>query len=668
MAKRKKSLAKVAPGGFGRVNLIQELQRAEGLIRRKQWPEAMQRLSILSEQFPQAKSVWQALSYVTLETNDMVHYQRTMEKLVDLDPANADYSFALGSACMTNVRPMLALQSLRQGLALDPDHAMADQAQRMIAKLESLLEETLADMGMTEADGLDMAVLHERGQACLERGDYDESRQATLAVIERHPEFLPAQNNLSLLHWAEGDVEAAIAQAQQVIDQQPDNVHALANLVRFYALTQRLDQAHPYAERLKASHAGAWDGWTKKAEALTLLADDKGVVALFEDFLSQGGDALGQADPAEASEMPRPSFLFYHWVAVALARTGKIQRAKALWQGILSRDPHFDLAKANLTDLRLPVGQRHGAWPLSWEQWLLPPTMRAFRQALASTKRASQGKHLISDLRQFLDHHPDLVAMLPRIGERGGPLGQQFIVLTAEQMKHPGLLAALKDFALGKHGPDDLRYKAAVLASQAKLIEKTNVTLWRNGAWQTVTLMDFEIHHEATYTHSKRVGQWLTQAIKLLRKRTPEAATQAEELLNKAIAAEPESPDLYNNLAAAYQIQGRSKASEALVAEVHQRFPDYTMAAMAQARRHLGAGDLEAAEAILKTFMARDRFHVDEFSAFCETYADLMLAKGMPDGARSWLQMWEQTAPEHPRLSASWAKFVAYTGKHLLER
>lgn len=680
MVKRKKSLAKVTPAGFGRVNLAQELQRAEGLMRRKQGAEAMERLADLSEQFPQSKPVWQALSYASLEMNDMVRYQRAMEKLVALDPTNADHSFALGAACMANIRPMLALQALRQGLALDPNHEMATEAQRMITDLAPLLDETLVDMGLTEANGLDIAVLHERGQACLERGDYGDAREATLAVIERHPEFLPAQNNLSLLHWVEGEVDAAIAQAQRVIDQQPDNIHALANLVRFYALTQHPEQARPYAERLQASHAEAWDGWTKKAEALTLLADDPGVVALFEDFLSQGGDALNQDAPTEsgthqetpnpedASDPPRPSSLFYHWVAVALARTGKIKRAKTLWQDLLNHDPHFELAKANLADLRLPVGKRHGAWPLSWEQWLLPPTMEAFRQTVAPVRRASRGQRLISDLTQFLDHHPDFVAMLPRIAERGGPMGQQFIVLTADQVKHPGLLAALKDFALGQNGPDELRHRAAVLASQAKLIDKQNVTLWRSGAWETTTLMDFEIHHEVAYNHSKRVGQWLTQAIKLLRKQTPATAQQAEELLHKAIAAEPDSPDLYNNLAAAYQVQGRDQDAEALVTEIHQRFPDYVMAAMSQVRVHMREDDLEAAEAILKSFMTRDRFHVEEFSAFCETYADLMLAKGMPDGARTWLQMWEQTAPEHRRLKFGWAKFDAYTGKHLLER
>ncbi|MFH7244575.1 MAG: tetratricopeptide repeat protein [Spirulina sp.] len=678
MAKLKKNLAKFTGSGFGQASLAQEIQRLEGLMRKEKWPEAMLLVDTLTQQFPQSKQVWQHLAVVSMELDDRISHQRAMEKLTALAPTNADYFFALGADCMVNIHPLLALQSFRQGVALNPNHEIAAEAQRIITSLEPMMEEALTEMGLTEADDLEIAVLHERSQACVERGDYEDARMAALAVLERQPNFLPAQNNLSLTFWAEGDVDSAIAQAQGVIDQQPDNIHALANLVRFYTLTQRPDQARPYADRMRVSHAAAWDGWTKKAEALTLLADDESLVALFEDFLAQGGDNLDETPAVDSDEanpeqepdeapMPRPSLMFYHWVAVALARTGKDNQAKALWKKILTHDPNLELAKTNLADLRRPVGQRHGAWPISWEQWLLPPTLNAFRQVIAPARQARQGQRLISGLEQFLDHHPNFVAMLPRIAERGGPVGQQFLVLTAEQVKHPGLLAVLKDFALGQNGSDELRYKAATLVAQARLIDKANVTLWLKGAWTTTTLIAFEIHDEKLYNHSKRVERWLGQAVSLMRQRTPAAAQQAEDLLQKAIAAEPEAPDLLNNLAAAYELRGRHQESNALIDQIHQRFPDYVMAAMAKAKRHMEEGDLDAAEAILNSFMAQDRFHLGEFSAFCDTQIDLLLAKNRPDGARQWLNIWEQTDPDSPRLTMAQLKLEAYSAKPRLE-
>lgn len=688
MAKRKKSLPQSIRTGFGSINLAQELPRAEGLVRKKKWPEAMLLLLPLADQFPRSKAVWELLAYVSYELNDLMSYQRAGEKLTELEPNNATHFFALGMACMGNVHPLMALQSLRQGLALDPNHDVADEARRTLADLEPLLEDILADMGLTEADGLDIAVLHERGQACLGRGDYAEARTLTTTVIERHPTFLPAQNNLSLVFWAEGDVAAAIAQAESVLAQQPDNVHALANLVRFYALTQRPDQARPYAERLGASHANAWDGWTKKAEALTLLADDAGLVALLDELESLESKAFDadaantdakpkpadnakakdkEADNAEANDpRPSPSAMFYHWVAVALARTGDPKRAKAQWQVALSKDANLALAKDNLADLRLPIGQRHGAWPLSWDQWLTPPTLEDFKQTVNPTQQ-KRGDQLVNKLEKFLESHADFVAMLPRIAERGGPMGQQFLLMMAQQVKHPELLATLKEFALGQNGTDNMRNRAATLAAEAKLLAKTNVPLWVNGTWQTIDLMSFEIHQEVVHPHSKPVERELKRAVQLLRQQTPAAAQQAEGILKKAIAAEPEAPDLLHNLANAYLLQDREEEAEALIQTIHQRFPDYVMAAMSQAKLYLREDDLDSAEEILKTFKTRDRFHLQDFSVFCDTYIELMLAKNQLDGARKWLEMWEQTNPNDPRIDLWWELLDSPSAKSLLE-
>ena len=52
-------------------------------------------------------------------------------------------------------------------------------------------------------------------------------------------------------------------------------------------------------------------------------------------------------------------------------------------------------------------------------------------------------------------------------------------------------------------------------------------------------------------------------------------AAEAEVLLRHAIAQEPNSPNLLNNLASALEMQGRRGESRALMIEIHERFPDY---------------------------------------------------------------------------------------------
>ena len=365
----------------------------------------------------------------------------------------------------------MALQTFRQALELEPNHELAGQVRETVSRLEPMLQKTLTEMGLTEADGLEIALLHERGQAYLEQGDYGAARSAEEKVLEQHPDMVSARNNLSLLSWMEGDVSGAMAMAKAVLEREGSNIHALSNLIHFLVIAGDSAEARAYGEKLKGSHAEAWDGWTKKVEGLTYLADDVGIVEVWEQ---------AQAQAAEGEE-ELISALFYHLSAVALARTGSVESARAQWKIALERDPSLELARENLRELRKPISQRHGAWPWSWEQWLRPKSVAQLQQMIKTSLNSKQGAFLVSRLKDFLAEHPEVVAMLPRILERGGPKGQEFVVSTAEQLKTPELLNPLKDFALSQNGTDQMRNRAAMLAAQAKLIPKDRVTLWMLG-------------------------------------------------------------------------------------------------------------------------------------------------------------------------------------------
>ena len=639
MTKRKKNLAKYTTQGFGAKNLEGELRRAEGYLIKEDWREASHILCALSQQYPTDKRVWQYLADASFEIGDMTLYQKACEGLVAVAPHNSDYAYCLASAYLTNLHPLMALQAFRQALVLDPNHEHAPRSRETIERLEPMLQGVLDDMGLTEADGLEIALLHERGQAYLEQGDYAAAREAEEAVVKRHPEFMSAFNNLALISWMQGDDAGAIATTQAVLAREPENIHALANVIHFLVVLGDGEAARSYGDKLKASQANAWDGWTKKIEGLSYLADDAGAVEVFEQ---------AQADDVEISAA---SALFFHWAAVALARTGDEKRAKAQWQAALDRDPSLSLAQDNLNDIRKPVGQRHGAWPFSWEQWFRPESSKELWQTLRAHLNSGQTGKLRSGMQDFLAHHGDVLAMLPRVAERGGPVGQEFVLNIAEQFKTPDQLAIIKDFALGQNGTDAMRHRAALIAAKAQLIPKDKVTLWLGGEWRDIMLLSYEFHSNPTVKHSKKVNQGLERALNLLREGGKDQAIKAETLLTQAIQAEPESPDLLNNLAIAYLYQNRDPEAYALIREITVRFPDYVMASASQARLYLDDGDIDAAEAILKPFLARDRFHFLEFNAFADAYIELLMAQKKLDGARTWVQLWGQADPDAPRLA-----------------
>ena len=637
MVKRKQKSTRLATHGFGLKNLDAELHRAEGAIRKKDWAAACGVLEPLSQQYPQERKVWEYLADTSYETGNPGLYQKACEGLFSV-AATGENAYMLGGAYLKNMHPLLALQTFRQALELAPDHKLVPQTKEAIEKLEPMLASVLAEMGLSEADGLEIVLLHERGQAYLEQGDASAARAAEVEVLARHPEFASARNNLSLVSWIEGDVEGAIATAQAVLERDADNIHALSNLIRFWVISGNAEAARPYGERLKASHAQAWDSWTKKVEGLSYLADDAGIVEVSRQVQAAGVEA------SPASE------LFYHLSAVALARTGEEKLAISQWKLALETNPGYQLAQENLENIRKSVGQRHGAWPMSWEQWLLPKSSMELNRIVETHLRSTQSEKLVVGVKDFFNCHADVMAALPRILERGGPRGQQFIVATAEQLKTPELMALIKDFALSQNGSDEMRNRAATLAAQAKLLPRENLTLWVQGEWREVGLMTYEFHGESIVNHSKLVERLLEQALSLMRQGGVEQGVKAEGLLSKALELEPDAPDLMNNLAMAFRLQGRENDCNVLIQDIVSRHPDYIFASALLARQHLHDGDLAAAEALLKPFLSRDRFHYLEFSAFSDAYIELLLAKKKKHGARACLNLWEQVNPDDPNL------------------
>ena len=558
-------------------------------------------------------------------------YQKACEGLFKVEPTGEN-AYGLGGVYLNNKHPLMALQTFRQALELEPNHELAAQVRETVKRLEPMLQRTLSEMELREEEGLEIALLHERGQAYMEQGDYATARSAEEKVLEKHPDMVSARNNLSLLSWMEGDVEGAMAMAKGVLEREGSNIHALSNLIHFLVIAGDSAEARAYGEKLKASHAEAWDGWTKKVEGLTYLADDVGIVEVWEQ---------AQAEAAEEEEALIGA-MFYHLSAVALARTGSVESARAQWKIALERDPSLEVARENLRELRKPISQRHGAWPWSWEQWLMPNSVVQLQQMIKTSVNSKQGAKLVSRLKDFLAEQTEVVAMLPRILERGGPKGQEFVVSTAEQLKTPELLKPIKDFALSQNGTDQMRNRAAMLAAQAKLIPKDRVTLWMAGEWREVMLMAYEFHGEAPAKHDQRVESLLESALFLLRQDGEKPALEAEALLKKALVLEPEAPDLMYNLAVAFRQQGREEESKARLRDQVTRYPDYIFASASLAKLLLESGDWEAGEALLKPFFARDRFHVLEFSALMDAYIEVLLAKKDKKAARAWLGMWSR--------------------------
>ncbi|MFN3762002.1 MAG: tetratricopeptide repeat protein [Anaerolineae bacterium] len=426
----------------------EELARAERLIERGAYREALDILTALNERYPNRPSVLILMADVFFETEDYPNYLQTTYLLYNLTPNDPNIVFNLASVCPVMGFPAFALQLYRQFLKRWPKHEMAAEARERIGQLEEFLKTFISESSFPVDP--DILALHDEMRLCMMVGDYANGRKIARKLLAKSPHFAPAFNNLSLISWIEGDLEEAVQTAQKVLDIDPQNFHALSNLSRFFYLQGQPEKAFQYARQLKEIQRDIPELWTKQAEALAFLGDDEGVVSIQYD-----DQAIAALSPSEAA-------LFYCCRAASEYRLGNTKKARSLWRKALTCEADFPLAIENLENLRRPPHEQFSPWPLPMHYWISPGQLNSLSKILerAASLPEERGMDLI---RRYLDEHTHLPFLARPILERGSPETKELVIRLADLSGHPALLEALKEYALGPHDPDEQRLRVAHL-------------------------------------------------------------------------------------------------------------------------------------------------------------------------------------------------------------
>ncbi len=617
--------------------VIDGLYEAEELLEGGQPAKAARLLEEFDRRHPGFVPVLETLADAYYELQDMHGYEWACYRLLQVDDSNVDAALALGGAYIANFRPALAIRVLEYILRRWPDHERAAEARQTLDQLYIGLHSEMEELGLAEAEALELAVLNEQVRLFLEHGRLPQGKQVAEKLLKSYPDFVPAINNLSQIYAQQGDTRRAIELCRRVLAIEPDNVHALSNLTRMSFVSGQPEEAAAMAERLKASQAPAIDFWTKKAEAFSILGDDRAVLDLYE-----------QAKKAGALKPPEASPLFLHLAAVAHWNQGKEIEARRLWQRALDLQPGFELAQQQLDDLKQPPGHRCGPWGMPLAVWITGGTIRELSNTLEKAARRKQDSAVQAAAGQFLDRHPELIFLAPHMLQRSDPLSIDFAINLAGMSHHPDLLAALEEFIRGQRGRDKQRMNAAQALSEAGLLPSGTTRMWMAGEWRDILFLSFEITPEPDSPNfSSEVQQLYEEAYDALQDDEPQ---KAQRLLEQAVALEPDSPSLLNNLAKAFDMQGEEEKAHAMLQDIHRRFPDYTFGIISMAHMAMQVGDVDKARDLLNGLMQRKRLHYSEYEVLCMAQIELCLAEKNKDAARSWFETWERVDPENPKL------------------
>lgn len=608
-----------------------DLTTAKTLMDFNHWDRAYALLLELHAAQPNDLAVLDALAEVTWKSGDLVGYERALMQLNALQPNDAAIALELAEAHTRNGRIVLGLNLYRHFVERWPNHDQAAETRALIGQIAPNVQELIESIGINGPDAAQWASQHEVIQLLLAQGDIKQARTQTEKLLKKHPTFVPALNNLSLINWADDKLDHAIATAQRALNHDRQNVHALANLTRFLFLRGDQIAAQTCAAQLQMPPNDE-RSWHKHAEALSYLGDDAGVLALFAH--AKKGRKLDELHP-----------LLLHLAAVAYARQGDNPAAKRLWaraKKLLALDVIAD----NVANLRLPADEQHSAWPFSVADWVNPERFLTLARQMDRALERDDDAAMDTAMARFLARNPDILALIPSLLDRGDPNGCEMAFNLAASLRSPAMLDALQAFAFGQRGNDRLRYQAATVLRETDRLTDNNVRLWLNGTWQDMMLLSFDVHDEPTASLPPAIATLLQNGIDVMR---PDPA-KSEQLLLQARDLAPDAPQIQYNLSVTYMFQGRKDEAAALVREIAERFPAYFFAQVAVAKLETEAGDYAAATARLQPLISRGLFHINEASALCDAQISVFAAQENYEATEPWLDIWRSFAPDHPGL------------------
>ena len=479
---------------------------------------------------------------------------------------------------------------------------------------------------------LGFASKHEELRLDMEQGNYNRCRQLGKVLLQQRPGFIPVLNNLSLIEWLDGNLLVAIELCHKVLETEPDNIHALSNLTRFLFMQGRRNEATVFAIRLKESNASAADRWLKKAEGLSFIGDNVGVIFVIE-----------QAKHAE--EQDAFTDIMWHLCAVAEYRNGNFPKARKYWQKSAQVSSNSTLAITNLEELKKPLYERVCPQAFPLDSWISRKTIEAMASEVERASRHKDNHIFHEKVNIFLDSHPELIQFVPEALSAGDVKCRELALQLADMSAHPKILLSLKEFVLGQNGPDAIRLEASQILSKYNIFHSGEmIRLWLKESWTEIMMIGFQISRDAEPSTLKQSTlRLMEKAINALHAKN---APEAEVHLRKALEIQGDDPGLLNNLAMALQMQGKQAESDSIADQIPARFPDYFFGQVITVRKALNTKQLEKAKITLDKMMTKPELHVTEFSALCACQIDFFLADEKPEGAISWYKMWEQGYPD----------------------
>lgn len=275
---------------------------------------------------------------------------------------------------------------------------------------------------------------HDTARQLLEEGKFMEASEYLEQRIADHPESTAPRNNLSLAYYYLGELEKAIEVANEVLERDQSNVHALCNLAVFYQHLGKREPLQEILQCLRKLYPLYFDHTYKLATTMGILGEHTSAYRLFRQLLRW-------SDRQDAQLL--------HCVAAAAANLGFYQKAERIWEEIKSLDPESIVPDYFIARVQEAVRTGKCSQPFSYQYHI--PFHEQFKQMKVQLQSGQLGAwHNDPMVRSSL-----FWALRHGDGETKRQVIQAFALIADKEVEH-----ALREFVKNPGESDQLKRHA----------------------------------------------------------------------------------------------------------------------------------------------------------------------------------------------------------------
>jgi len=555
---------------------------------------------------------------------------------VEMDPRQPDYYLIAAVAYAAAEYYSFSYRTRQQWLRFSPQDPMVAEMRRFDDEYRrgaELLRDHyhLRDVRVAEEAGY----LLDEGRWALDGNRWADALRYSQQAARLAPGWPPPRNNASTALFYMRRYDEAVANAEAVLREcEPDNLHALANLVRYYVTTGDLTRANQCADRLAALPlAEDTTAVVKQIEGLAFLDRDAEIRRLAAEAHKQFGDL--------------PHEVYVHW-GIALANSG---RRKEALKHLRRAQEAGDKSSVLETTLKAIEQGKPGPgiadrFPQTHTSDLMgrEPLDEIMKLIERDEKAGQRDKRAWADL---LKRNPQLPLVARRMLYEAPDSASAMIILLAA-LPAPAAVEALREFATGRKGEQEDRLHALQALQQIGAVTPdVGVEMWMDGEQRTVQFLVQEISEDFTPDYPPKAADLYHEALVSQREGRLDDAVRLYEAM---LAISPDAKEAYNNLAVIYAERGEDDRTDACLTKALEIDPLYPFPRCARALQALTRGDKAAAREWLEPLHKVRRWHPLGFAFFQRALARVAIVEEDYKAARKHLEMAQQFS-EDPEIS-----------------